>query len=153
MRPSRATRAPPPGGAPRSGLLQRARLLKLTGTGSGNREQFKKLTVPRNGWSGRNSLENDWSLLLLRLNAVPMSAKAARLTVSLMIGIRYSKFPRICVSPPTEVNERGKPATLLPLLPVKTPIWAADAGIPATSVIAPEGVVAIFTFRDVINVS
>src|SRR6185503_1470247 len=143
MRPSRATRAPPPGGAPRSGLLQRARLLKLTGTGSGNLEQFKKPTVLRNGWSGRNSLENDWSLLLLRLNAVPMSAKAAILTVSLMIGMRYSKFPRSCVSPPTEVNERGRLAMLLPLLPVNTPTLAADAGIPVTTCGVPDGFEAI----------
>src|SRR6185436_6422662 len=122
MRPSRAARAPPPGGPPKSGLLQRARLLKLTATGTGNLVQLIKPTVLRNGWSGRNSLENDWSLLLLRLNAVPMSAKAAILTVSLMIGMRYSKFPRICVSPPTEVNDRGKPAILFPVEPVKVPI-------------------------------
>ena len=43
-----------------------------------------------------------------------MSANAARPTVLPMIGIRYSKFPSNWVSPPIEVNERGKLATLLP---------------------------------------
>ena len=53
----------------------------------------------------------------------------------------------------TEVNERGKRATLLPEDPVKTPRLAAPAGRPGIGVAVPVGLEAITTFREVINVS
>src|SRR5690349_19788523 len=132
MRLSRETRLRNADDA-RFGLLHNASELKLIGTLPLNRGQGTLPTVERNGWSARNSLENVWSLLLLILNAVPMSAKAARLTASPMIGMRYSKFPSSCVSPPTDVNERGKAAGLLPPDPVNVPsVIAACGGSPAT---------------------
>src|ERR1041385_5583073 len=98
MRLSRATSDRNTGWAARVGSLQIASELRVTGTFGVipflvNRGHEIRPTVCKNGWSGRNALENDWSLLLRRLKAVPISANAARLTVSLIIGMRYSKFP------------------------------------------------------------
>src|ERR1043165_7375064 len=155
MRLSRATRLKP-GDAARRGLLQSANELKLIGTSVVNRGQVVGVsppTVPRNGWSARNSLENCWSLLVRMLNALPTSTKAARLTVSLMTGMRYSKLPSICVSPPTEVNDRGKRATLLPEVPVNVPSAAAVAGKPAIGTGVWSGFSATTTFREVMNES
>src|ERR1051325_7401382 len=106
MRLSRATRLPNRDAA-KSGLLQSASVLKLIDTGTVNLGQVvgvRRPTLERNGWSSRNVLENCWSLLLRILNAEPISAKAARPTTSPTIGMRYSKFPSNCVSPPTDVN-------------------------------------------------
>src|SRR5262245_491334 len=117
MRLSRATR-PPEGDAASAGFLHRTKALMLALTKpprAGKRGQGITPTVDKNGWSVRKLLENCWSLFVLMLKDEPMSAKAARLTMSLMIGIRYSKLPSNCVSPPTEVNERCKDAMLLPL--------------------------------------
>ena len=92
--------------------------------------------------------------MLLRLNAVPMSAKAAILTASLIMGMRYSKFPSNCVSPPTDVNERGKLATLLPEDPVNVPsVIAACGGSPVTCWIGPAPVDENTTLREVMNES
>src|SRR5829696_6669779 len=121
--------------AARVGLLHSASELKLTEIGAANLEHCTNPTVERNGWSSRKLLENDWSLFDLRLKADPMSAKPARLTVSPIIGIRYSKFPSICVSPPTEVNERANEATLLPDVPVNVPRLTTDAGNTGTGTI------------------
>src|SRR5690242_17345831 len=127
MRLSRARRLKL-GDAASVGLLQRASELRLIGTSwlkRGHVVGFSTPTVDRNGWSARNSLENCWSLLVRMLNAEPISMKAARLTASLITGMRYSKLPSICVSPPTDVNERGKAAMLLPEVPVNVPSAAA----------------------------
>src|ERR1041385_8358700 len=139
MRLSRATRLKPDEAAS-AGLLQSASELRLIGTSWLNRGHVVGVntpTVERNGWSSTNSLENDWARLVRRLNALPTSTKAASCTTSLMTGMRYSKLPNICVSPPTEVNDRGSAATLLPDTPVNLPSAAADCGKPGTGVGVP----------------
>src|SRR5215213_5187712 len=155
MRLSRATK-PKPGAAASTELLQSASELKLTGTNTLNLGQVVGVSTPtvwRNGWSVRNSLENCWSPLLRKLNAVPISAKAAILITSVMIGMRYSKLPSNWVSPPTEVNDRGSAATLLPEGPVNTPSAAALCGKFGTGVGVSVGFEATTTFREVMNVS
>jgi len=135
------------GDAANCGFLHSDKVLKLTGAKPpAKRGQGTEPTVDRNGWSMMKLLENAWSPFDLKLKAVPMSANAARLTVSPMMGMRYSKLPSICVSPPTDVNERGNAAMLLPLEPVKTPRAAADCGKPGTGVGVPSGFDATTTF-------
>src|SRR5690242_4772808 len=157
MRLSRATR-PKNGEAARFGLLQSASELRLIGTCSLTPLRVKRSHVvaptdPRNGWSARKLLEKDWSLFVRRLNALPTSAKAARLTASPMIGMRYSRFASTCVSPPTEVNERGRSATLAPLVPVNKPRFTAPADKPGTGTGVCVGFSASTTLRDVMKVS
>ena len=98
-------------------------------------------------------LEKNWSFFERRLNAEPMSVKSAAPTVFPTRGMRYSRFPRSWVSPPTDVNERGSWTVLLPLTTVKTPMFASDAGTPGTGTGVPLAFEATTTFRDVINVS
>src|SRR6185369_2965904 len=157
MRLSRATRLKA-GDVAKSGLLHRASELRLIGTcpNAAKRGHVVAVSTPtpeRNGWSAKNSLENCWSPLLRRLKAVPISAKAAICTTSLMIGMRYSKLPSIWVSPPTEVNDRGSDTTLLPEIPVNVPRLAALCGKPGTGLGVWVGFEAMTTFREVMNVS
>src|SRR6188474_3534901 len=106
MRLSRATRLRN-GDAANLGLLHNAKVLKLIGAEPvANRGQGVLPTPERNGWSSIKLLLNAWSWFERKLNAVPMSAKAARLTMSPIIGMRYSKLPSSCESAPTEVNVR-----------------------------------------------
>src|SRR5688572_4463478 len=153
MRLSRATRLRH-GDAARFVFVHSASELKLIGTFVPNLVHGSTPTVDRNGWSAMNSLENAWSPLVLMLKAVPMSANAARLTASPMIGIRYSKFPSNCVSPPIDVKDRSSIATFAPVGPVNVPSAAAAAGgSSGITVGLPEALEAKTTFRDVINES
>src|SRR3990172_1338391 len=118
-----------------------------------NRGQRIAPTVERKGWSSRKLLENVWSRLERRLKADPISAKPAKLTASPINGTRYSKLPSNCVSPPTEVNDRGSCTTLFPVGPVNTPMSARDAGSPGTGTGVPAALEASTTLRDVTKVS
>jgi hypothetical protein len=122
--------------------LRRTRLLKL-GTPS----------VWRNGLSARNSDEKVWSSLVRRLNDVPMSAKSAAERIRETMGMRYSKFPKICVSPPRKRASRcARRRLLAPPAPVKVPrpmSWSRNVcGRFATSATAPVGVAETATPRE-----
>src|SRR5882724_733160 len=110
-------------------------------------------TDVKNGWSSRKLLLKNWSFLLRRLKADPMSAKAANPTVLPMTGMRYSKFPSTCVSAPIGVKELDTLATFAPVRPVKTPTLAADADTPWTCTGVPEAFSATTTLFEVIKVS
>src|SRR6185369_14972674 len=87
------------------------------------------------------------------LNADPTSTYKAACTVCPIIGIRYSKLPRIWVSAPVAVYMRGSAAMLVPVEPVKVPIVDRFAGSPGTTLGVPEALVATTTLRDVMKLS